>query len=167
MLKVFKIDRLAPDDWERLKALRIKSAIDSPEAFATSLEVMRNRPREFWNQQIKQMACFTVYTVEHGKNKDLGLVRGAIDPHLKSQVWLLGMWVDPVARGNNLGQQLTQKVIEWGRNINASILKLEVISTNRFAVNLYERVGFTLTGHSTSRSTPLRHLVDVEYEYFL
>ena len=167
MSTIYTVNRLRSKDWTRLKELRIRSAIDSPTAFGTSLDSMQSRPSDFWKQQIDQMACFAASKLEAGKVIDVGLVRGTKDPKTASQIWLLGMWVDPVARGHQLGAKLAQEVIIWGRELGASTLKLEVIHDNTPAIKLYERLGFTLTGHQTKRAAPQEHLVDVEYEYIL
>lgn len=164
---IYKVNRLTSKDWERLKELRTRSALESPTAFGSSLEKMKSRPNDFWRQQIEQMACFSASKMESSKVIDVGLVRGTKDPKIASQIWLLGMWVDPIARGNQLGAKLAQEVIAWGRELNVATLKLEVIHDNTPAINLYERLGFTLTGHQTKRAAPWAHLVDIEYEYIL
>ena len=56
---------------------------------------------------------------------------------------LLGMWVDPIARGHGLGLRLGQAVLDWARAIDeVSMVRLEVAHDNRPARDLYERLGF-------------------------
>ena len=45
---------LEVEDWMRLKSLRLRSVIDSPEAFGTTLEAMQDRADMFWRTQIKK-----------------------------------------------------------------------------------------------------------------
>ena len=167
-MQKYQIDRLEDYDWVRLKSLRLRSVNDAPEAFGSSLESMKIRPDEFWSSQVKQMACFVAYNPAQDEKRDVGLVRGVIDPQSSKQIWLLGMWIDPVARGHGLGERLTHEVFKWGRSLNTvSTVKLEVVDNNTHAIALYERLGFTLTGRSQAQVELRSHTTDIEYEYLL
>ena len=161
----YTLERITIEDWGRLKSLRVQSAQDAPEAFGSSLASMERRPDDFWSRQVEQMACFAVRDLDRGR--DVGLVRGARDPDSDACTWLLGMWVDPIARGQRIGDQLACAVIEWTRALNVPIVRLEVIADNRPAIRLYERLGFTPTGHTRSLPPPRDHLTEVEYQYLL
>ena len=148
MSEDYHVERLQKQDWQRLKSLRMRSVSDAPAAFGTSLESMKARKDEFWSAQVESMACFVVCQFAQNIKEDLGLVRGVQDPESIEDVWLLGMWVDPITRGHGLGMRLGQTVIDWARAIDeVCVVKLEVAHDNRPAITLYERIGFKAIGH--------------------
>ena len=166
MSEMHRLERLHKQDWQRLKSLRIRSVSNAPEAFGTSLESMTARPDHFWAGQVETMACFVVYRLTQEGKEDLGLVRGAHEPESMEQVWLLGMWVDPLSRGHALGQRLALAVLEWARRIDeVSVVKLEVAHDNRPAIDLYERLGFKATAHEQGELVGRPQ--EIEYQYLL
>lgn len=66
---------------------------------------------------------------------------------------LIGMFVDASQRGRGVGAALVQHVTEWARALAAEHLYLWAVSTNRPAIVLYEKCGFTPTGETR----PLEH----------
>ena len=66
---------------------------------------------------------------------------------------LIGMFVDSTQRGRGVGAGLVNTVTEWARTLAAEHLYLWATSTNRPAIALYEKCGFTPTGESR----PLEH----------
>lgn len=166
MGKLYQVERLQKHDWQRLKSLRMRSVADTPSAFGTSLECMKARTGAFWSTQVETMACFVVCHFHRDTRDDLGLVRGAHDPEAAEQVWLLGMWVDPIARGHGLGQELGQAVLDWARQLDeVCVVKLKVAHDNRPAIALYERLGFKATAHE--QRDRAEQTQNVLYEYLL
>ena len=158
MSEVTTIERLQQQDWQRLKALRLRSVHDSPKAFGTTLEEMNARVDVFWSQQVATMACFAAYTLRPNGKYDIGLVRGTRDAVIAHQAWLLGMWIDPVSRGQGLGLQLCSAVLRWAQQLDGvSCLKLDVSADNRAAIRLYERFGFKQCEGLDERGDQLRY----------
>ena len=60
-------------------------------------------------------------------------------------VELISMFVRPQARGHGVGEALVDAVAAWARNRNAASVHLWVTETNKPAIRLYERRGFTIT----------------------
>jgi len=166
MSELYHVERLEKHDWQRLRALRMRSVADAPAAFGASLESMKARPDDFWSGQVESMACFVVCRLTQEGKDDIGLVRAAYDPESIEQVWLLGMWVDPISRGQALGERLGRAVLDWARQIDeVSVVKLEVFNNNRPAIDLYERLGFKAVGHAQGQSAGQPQ--EVEYHYLL
>lgn len=60
---------------------------------------------------------------------------------------LLGMGVHRERRRSGIGQRLLDVAIEWAKaDQQMEWIDLQVIASNRAAVRLYERAGFTETG---------------------
>jgi GNAT superfamily N-acetyltransferase len=66
---------------------------------------------------------------------------------------LIGMFVDPSQRGRGVGAALVERVTTWVRSLGPARLFLWATATNRPAIALYERCGFTPTGETR----PLAH----------
>ena len=55
------------------------------------------------------------------------------------------MFVRPQGRGHGVGEALIDAVAAWAQNRNATSVHLWVSETNKRAIRLYERCGFTVT----------------------
>jgi len=77
-------------------------------------------------QQEKVVAYVTVVTNVHTRN---------------ARIYSIA--VHPEARGNNYGQILLEKSIEFARQKQMKAINLEVNTNNTPAINLYEKNGFT------------------------
>lgn len=148
------IDRLHEADWERLRNLRLRALADAPDAFESTHDETAARPAESWIQQLRDLPTF----VARDGDRDLGMVRGAIDPEHEATGWLLSMWVDPEARGRGAGDQLVDAVIHWAREAGLMRLQLDVGDENPRAIALYARKGFEPTGETGTLSPPREHI---------
>lgn len=54
--------------------------------------------------------------------------------------------VHPKHRGNGIGTQLLEKLLEYGKKAGVSVYYLEVRKSNQSAVRLYDRQGFERVG---------------------
>jgi ribosomal protein S18 acetylase RimI-like enzyme len=55
--------------------------------------------------------------------------------------------VDPSRRGEGIGTELVRAAVAWARGTLSRVIVLNVRPVNEGALRLYEREGFTLTGH--------------------
>gem|GEM_PF-4059480 len=76
----------------------------------------------------------------------VGLATGAIDDDISEIAWLLSMWVDPIARGNDVASLLIAEVIAWSELQNCTTLRLQVTDGNTSAERAYSKRGFQRTG---------------------
>jgi len=56
---------------------------------------------------------------------------------------LFGLFVLEKYRRKGIGQTLTSAVIEQSKDLNAKTIRLEVILSNKEAISLYEKMGFS------------------------
>jgi ribosomal protein S18 acetylase RimI-like enzyme len=137
--QVFGILRLTADDAARLRALRVRSLRDAPEAFSVSLAETEARPIESWQQQLAELATFVATT----EDRDVGIVRGGKHELFEDAASLVSMWVAPSARRQGLGLALIDAVVQWARAEGYRRLFLGVSRTNEPAFALYQRAGFS------------------------
>ncbi len=149
-----EIQRLSHDEADRLRRIRLRSLRDAPDAFASTYEETEARPAESWTEQVATLPTFVA--VRNGV--DVGIARGAPDDASESAAWLISMWIDPVARGQRIGERLIDAVVEWARTAGKSRLLLEVADENPSAIALYARMGFVPNGEVSTLPPPREHV---------
>ena len=132
-----ELRRLAPDDWEILRDIRLRALEDSPDAFGSTLDRERDFPEKEWRRRLVR----PVYAVlVDGRPVAMA---GAFTDDGRVQVW--GMWTDPEHRGRGhartLLDELLADAVAAGRPVS-----LHVNTTNAAARAAYENYGFMGTG---------------------
>ena len=101
-----QIERLDGNAWQRLKAVRLRSLADAPDAFGSTLADAQGLVESDWRQQLDSLATFIAVF----EGADVGLARGVVDD--ADEAWLVSMWVAPEARGTGAGERLIEAVVE-------------------------------------------------------
>ena len=65
------IERLEPNEWRRLKSIRLRALADAPDAFGTTLQDVAVWPDTRWQDHCRTIATFV--SVSNGR--DVGMVR--------------------------------------------------------------------------------------------
>jgi len=152
-----EIRRIRADEGLELKALRLRALAEAPLAFGSSLAREEAFAESMWHQRASgaasgsARATFIAVNVGRWVGMATGVARHEDGP--EHSPMLVGMFVDTSQRGRGVGAALVERVTEWARALGAKSLHLWATSTNRPAIALYERCGFTLTG----QSRPLEH----------
>jgi GNAT superfamily N-acetyltransferase len=152
------IERLGPEDWERLEAIRLASLRDAPQAFGSTLEETEARPADSWRQQLVDLATFLAVI----DGQDVGIVRGTHYDGKPGAAILLSMWVAPSARGAGVGEALVETLVDWARQEGYARLLLDVADDNQPAIGLYARMGFEPTGETGALPPPRDHIKEHE-----
>jgi GNAT superfamily N-acetyltransferase len=152
------IERLSVGDGERLRAIRLRSLQDAPDAFGTTFEEAAAQSLEGWNRQLEQLATF----VATANGSDVGIVRGARHDQFRDAGYLISMWVAPEARRQGIGSALVEAIIQWARTRGLSRLFLDVTEGNTPAIALYSRKGFVPSGEVGTLPPPREHVREVQ-----
>jgi GNAT superfamily N-acetyltransferase len=157
---MFAIERMSPDAWERVRAIRMRALQDSPDAFWVTAEEEAATTVAEWRRRLERLDAATFVASCDGV--DVGLAIGA--PHHEHEVdaGLYAMWVAPQARGAGVGVALISAVIQWARAAGHRAVHLDVGDTNAYAVQLYEQVGFVPTSVTASLPPPRAHITEHE-----
>lgn len=145
---------MTSDEGSRLRAIRLSSLREAPDAFASTFEETSARPPQSWRQQLQDLATF----VAVADGTDVGIVRGAPYDGEPGAAILLSMWVAPEARGQGVGDALIDVVVDWARDEGYLRLLLEVADDNAHAISLYARKGFEPTGMASELPPPRQHV---------
>jgi ribosomal protein S18 acetylase RimI-like enzyme len=127
-----ELRRLAPDDWETFRDIRLRSLADSPDAFSSTLEREQTFTEDDWRRRLSG----PVYAVTDPGPVAVG---GIFDDDGALHVW--GMWTDPAHRGRGHARRILDALIPAG-----TAARLDVNITNGDARTVYERYGFVATG---------------------
>ncbi len=146
----FSTRRLRTDDHAELRALRLCAITGEPSAFGSTLDREVAFAEATWKDRLGPEG-----NPHFGGFDDagalVGLAVGIPDATDASAAQLVGMWVDPVARGGGLAAELARLVVDWASALGCRVVRLHVTDGNTRAEALYARLGFVRTGHVTVR----------------
>ena len=142
------VRRVRAEEWEELRAIRVRALQESPDSFgSTSIEALRRDDGDWraWAKAGASSSMAAIFVVE-----DAGRLVGLCGSFLhEDSPWvaqIVAMWVEPDQRGRRLGDELLDAAAAWSASQGAHELVLDVTETNEAARRLYSRAGFCETG---------------------
>lgn len=155
--------RLAADDWQAYRAVRLAMLQESPSAFGSTHDEAADFDEQIWRQRLTDNVVLLARVGRTPAGSVMYSEHAAADPVACS---LFGMWVHPGFRRTGVAQALVDAVVAQARAEGKRRVVLHVMSDNFGARGLYEREGFVATGHRV----PYPHddrLIEVEMELVL
>ena len=149
-MSAIAVHRVGPDEWERLRDIRLRALADAPAAFGSALARERSQPDRYWRDWASgtrsgsRIATF----IAIADDRWLALAAGIRSPEEPRTAALVSMWVDPALRRRGAAGALIEAVAGWARDQGARRLELWVTTTNAPARTLYLRSGFTPDGRT-------------------
>jgi ribosomal protein S18 acetylase RimI-like enzyme len=149
----FVVRRVRPEDWPRLKALRLEALKDTPIGFLERYEdalLIADEGWQFRAHRGSEAGDSAQFVAEVGDGLFVGTMVGFPDTSGSDAVWLAAVYVTPAWRGRQraVADALLDAVIAWARCRKASRVLLEVHEDNAPARAFYRRRGFAETGQS-------------------
>lgn len=143
-----EVVRVEPEDWERIRDLRLRALLSDPDAFGSTYEQEVDRDEDAWRSWATGWANAVdqglFAAVDEGDWVGMALgVRWEEDP-VTAQLY--AMWVEASWRRRGLGHALVGAVVAWARGLGVRKVTLRVTEENAGARALYERCGFLDTG---------------------
>jgi GNAT superfamily N-acetyltransferase len=143
------VERLGEDDWVAFREIRLRSLLDSPDAFGSTYGEESSQAEHAWRDWAGgrwrggDAAVFAI----RGENATLaGTATGAEYEAETGVAYVYAMWVAPDARGAGVGRALVEAVADWARGRGCDRLVLNVTETNEVARRFYAACGFADTG---------------------
>lgn len=131
--------------WElRLEALQL-----NPEAFGTSYEeaIERENPIESVANNLSAEGNYTYGAFQNGELVGMLTLLSEQSLKLKHRANILAVYVSPSVRSLGVGKALLTSAIEKAKSIEwLEKLNLSVVSSNKPAKQLYEKLGFKVFG---------------------
>ena len=143
-----RIRRLAADDLDVLRKVRLDALRTDPDAFGSTLQREEGRPDEDW---VRWLTSRSAMFVAENAGEPVGLAGGIVDDEQPDRAVLVSMWVAPASRNQGIGRGLVDAVVDWATQSGKQRVDLFVIEGNSATLALYERCGFGLTGDQVQR----------------
>jgi GNAT superfamily N-acetyltransferase len=155
-----RLEQLDSEAGPRLRSIRLRALLDTPDAFGSTYEETVARPAESWSEQLRNLPTFVAVSDE----LDVGVVRCGRDNANTRTAWLISMWVAPEVRRSGVGGLLVDAVIGWARASGMNRLLLDVADGNAPAIALYSRKGFMPNGEVSTLPPPRDHIREHQRE---
>jgi ribosomal protein S18 acetylase RimI-like enzyme len=144
-----RTDRLGEEDWAVFRRLRLRSLLDSPDAYGSTYGAESSRGERAWRDWTAGRWPGGAAVVFAGRTDDgtpVGTATGAEYEADPGAGHVYAMWVAPDARGAGVGRALVEAVARWARGRGCTRLVLTVTESNVGARRFYEACGFADTG---------------------
>lgn len=130
---------MGPDDWERVRLIRLDSLKENPEAFGATFESESIRPERYWRARLSK-SDFVLATDTSG---DIGIMFvDQVDEDFASSCWIRGCWVRPEARGTGIMRAFLEYVDSQADVRPWGVQGLGVWVDNYSAITAYRNIGF-------------------------
>ncbi|MCE1118732.1 MULTISPECIES: GNAT family N-acetyltransferase [Pseudomonas] len=125
-------------DWQRLKQVRLAALVDTPTAFGVSYQTAARYTDEQWQKRASSTG--TAFWLAVLGDEPLGMVGAAVSD--AGRFNLIGMWVDPAARGSGAAAGLVEAVKARALQCGYDRVFLDVSPENTRAASFYLKQGF-------------------------
>lgn len=137
----YVIMRAEPSDWEAVRAMRLRSLLEEPEAYAADYVTEARYEPDLWQQRLATADTYLAIDDDHHL---AGMATG---------IWIrdgdtlvVGMYVAPHARGRRIAHRLLDAIVDLAADRRGVRLVLEVADSNMKAARSYRAYGFVETG---------------------
>ena len=154
------VEEVGPEQWERVKALRLASLREDPQSFFKLLSEEVDLTEADWRSRLASATTWVALLDGH----DVGVVTSSPDWDDPRAAHLSGLWVDGSARRCGAAEALSQAVIDQARAAGFARVVLWVASANAGADRLYAGLGFTRTGRTDTFQPPRDTYTEWELE---
>lgn len=138
------------DEWQQYRALRIEMLTDSPLAFSDRAPEVESWGDSRWQTRLASMLLpdSTLLVARDSQGAWIGQMAAREYLHTTpAAVWLLEVYLSPMARGTGLGNLLLEGVIGWAEERGHRRIFLDVHEHAAAARRFYSRHGFSETGN--------------------
>jgi RimJ/RimL family protein N-acetyltransferase len=143
MSHVVLCHELSPDEWSRLREIRLASLLESPEAFGSSYE----REIAFSEKEWRELFNLNSYLVASIDGKDIAIMfLERLRGDFGATCWVGGCWSNPQYRGIGALRSMFDYVDSVKDQRGWQIQGLGVFIVNESAITAYEKLGFKAMG---------------------
>ena len=143
MSHVVLCHELSPDEWSRLREIRLASLLESPEAFGSSYE----REIAFTEREWRELFNLNSYLVASIDGKDIAMMfLERLRGDFGATCWVGGCWSNPQYRGIGALRSMFDYVDSVKDQRGWQIQGLGVFIVNESAIAAYEKLGFKAMG---------------------
>jgi ribosomal protein S18 acetylase RimI-like enzyme len=138
------IELLAPDEWHRLRDIRLSALRESPHAFLAKYDDEQAYSESQWRAEFAR-GDWHIGLIAGRPVSLLGITR---EPGAPAQERFLEyLWVSPDRRRSGVARSMLSFVIEGLRTSGVTTIFLWVLDGNAIAIDFYKKVGFARSNH--------------------
>ncbi len=152
MSTTVKVTELTPDDWMRLRALRLSALKESPENLSGNLLEEESFTEQQWREKFGKLT----YLVASIDGEDVAMINVEnLQGDFGATCWLGGLWSNPKFRGSGAARALFDYMDEVAEEKDWRVQGLGVMENNASAIAAFEKFGFVRMGEpQESRGKP-------------
>src|SRR6266508_702363 len=123
---------LGEDEWATFREIRLRSLLDSPDAFGSTYGEESSQTERAWRDWAagRWRGGVAAAFLATDRGRPVGTATGAEYDEEPGQAHVYAMWVAPDARGAGIGRQLVDAVAGWASHRGCKRLVLNVTETN-------------------------------------
>ena len=144
-----EVERVVEEGWAEFRELRLRSLLDSPDAFGSTYGEESSGTERGWRDWAAgrwRGATAAAFIARRDDGTAVGTATGAEHDATPGVAHVYAMWVAPDARGAGVGRALLDAVTAWAADRGCTELQLRVTETNESARSFYEGAGFVDSG---------------------
>jgi GNAT superfamily N-acetyltransferase len=141
---VAEIRALNSDDWQDIRAIRLRSLADAPDAFTSNYSRESAYDEAKW-RDLAVTGRWFVAVDDELVGVAVGVDGWSGDPKDREVV---GMWVAPSHRRRGIAKELLDRVKAWATSEGATTLRLGVREGNEQALTAYLSMGMRSSGET-------------------
>lgn len=138
------VQEITANEWQRLRAIRLKSLEESPHAFGGTFDAESALDEESWRSKFEKLD-FLIASVDGVDGAVLSVE--VLDGDFGATCWIGGCWSDPEFRGKGLMRAMFTYIDEHDKDWK--VQGLGVWTDNYNAIAAYEKLGFVKMGEDT------------------
>ena len=141
------VELVEPNDWQRLRSIRLEALTDSGHAFGGTLEGESAETESAWREKFVK----NDYLIASIDGKDVAMLSvEVLDGDFGATCWIGSCWSNPDFRGKGLLRSLFTYIDKQDKDWK--IQGLGVWTDNYTAIAAYEKLGFVKMGEDTESS---------------
>ena len=145
MIAIPVVELLTPDQWERVRAIRLRALEDSGHAFGGTFEAESAEDEATWRLKFDKND-FLIASVD-GVDAAMLYIE-VLQGDFGATCWIGGCWSDPEYRGKGLMRAMFTYIDEQDKDWK--VQGLGVWTDNFSAIATYENLGFVKMGEDTA-----------------
>lgn len=160
-----RVELLGPDQWQRLREIRLNSLQDSPDAFGGNYETESKMGQEEWEAKFTSLD----FLIVSSDQSDIAIMSvEVLNGDYGATCWIGGCWSDPRYRGRGALRALFNFLDEHADIKNWRRQGLGVWDNNEDAIAAYKAIGFSEVGErQASQRQPGRFYIHMIRESFV
>lgn len=144
------IENLSANRWSEYRDLYIKAVESEPLAFSETVDEIKKKTENEWREELQSVTdgkSIILFAESSGVIIGMGAGSFHLLKKLSHNAFISSLYVDKEFRGQGIGKQIVEKLIESIlKNKSIKNIFSEIIETQIASIKLHEKLGFKIVG---------------------